>query len=96
MQGPVNYDENVEARLTKNIMHCLVNSPAEIAVAALVKVLQSLIIGISHDKGEAMKHIAKVGVHLRKEVNRQPASMFGSFYQANSNEPIIAEEKKGG
>ncbi len=86
------FDDDVELRLTKNVVHVLSGYTAEIAVTVLLKVLQSLLIGLSPDCGTATKHVATISKHLKKELRKQNPEDFGYLTKDAEDRPIITDE----
>lgn len=89
-------DEDLETVLVKNIVHTFQGVKAEIAISALVRVLETLLVGVAPSKGGAMKFVGTVGKHLRKGVNNKKPEEFGFLKSGpDDNDPIIYDKLKG-
>lgn len=86
------FQDDMELRLTKNVVHVLSGYTAELAIAVLIKTLQSLLIGVSKDKASAVKHVIAISKHLKKELNSTKADDYGYLTVDESNAPIITDK----
>lgn len=92
MSNTPRFDDPLEIRLTKNLVHILAGYSAELAIAALLKVLQSLLVGVSADRATAVKHVIAISKHLKKELNSTNVDDFNYLAKDESNQPIITED----
>lgn len=88
-------DDDMETIMVKNIVHILANNDANLAISALVKVLESLLVGTAPNKGIAIKYVATLSKHLKKELNSKEEKVFGYLYEdaEKQNDPIIVRDK---
>lgn|SRR5690554_2649247 len=88
-------DDDAELVMVKNIVHVLAGNDANLAISALVKVLESLLVGTAPTKGIAVKYVATLSKHLKKELVGKTDKDFGYLYEGvdKQNEPIIIRDR---
>lgn len=89
--GLPNANDDAELLMVKNIVHVLADNDANLAISALTKVLESLIVGSAPNKGIAIKYVILLSKHLKKELNSKKDDVFGYLYEdiEKQNDPII-------
>lgn len=86
------FEDDPETRLLKNVTHVLAGNTAETAIAVLIKVLVSLLVGVSADKGKAVKYVGDISRHLKKELNKKNENEFAYLEKDENNQPIIYDK----
>lgn len=69
--------DKTESQLAQDLVITLKDQKADICLSAVVKVLESLIIGISDDKTSAINMVKNVSEHLIDQLNKKKDDEFG-------------------
>lgn len=92
---PSDPDDEYEFRLIKNILHVMEGYSVETSMSALVRVLESLLVGTFPDKEMTLAQVSKIATHLKGEIRKKQPYQFGYIHDDQpSNEPIIAKGDK--
>lgn len=84
-------DDDLEATVTKNIVHVLANVPADIAMSSIIKVLEATMVGSAKDKALAIRWVVRTSNHLKRQIRAKKDEEFGFLVKSASDEPIIPE-----